>query len=340
LVEESEKSVKVEVATALGRLEDRRAILPLVEALQDRDSKVQERSAEAIEALSAEIIQRALVLGLKEEVTELREKATALEEDLQRFQDETKASLRRLEQRTVAPVEAPSATKAPTVAPPQSAAPPPPPAVAAGGPAAALPDNVPPAMASLALRGRPVIIADLDKFTYTGIRGCRCHLKEKEGQVYKERKHREAFKRLKGKDRKDPKCLKCHVTALGKKIKGGKPFLKGNQCEACHGPGSEYRDRPLKELYRKDPLEARKRSLERGLLIAGVNIDKKKLCAQCHWDGNDLEAPNKCPKSDEKFDFKKYYKKMKHTNVDPIDKAIATLSPKERKEWAAILPVP
>ncbi|NIM06243.1 MAG: hypothetical protein GTN65_11660, partial [Armatimonadetes bacterium] len=70
------------------------------------------------------------------------------------------------------------------------------------------------------------------------------------------------------------------------------------------------------------------------------NIDKKKLCDQCHWDGKDPKAPNKCPKFDKPFDFEKAYKKMKHTNVDPIDKVIATLSPKEREEWADVLPVP
>lgn len=341
LVEEPDKSVKAEVATALGRLEDRRAILPLVEALQDRDPEVQERSAKAIDALSTEIIQRALLLGLKEEVTALRQQVKELESNLQGYQDQTRARLQRLEQRAISVAKAPLAAKPPAGKSPRaSPGPPSSEATADEAPKPALPANIPPSLADLVPQGRPLIIADIDKFTYTGIRGCSCHLKAYEGQVYKERKHRAAFKRLKGKDRKNPECLKCHATAFGKKIKGGKPFLKGNQCEACHGPGKEYRARPLKELYRQDPLEARKRSLELGLLLPGVNIVKKKLCAQCHWGGKDPKAPNKCPKSDKVFDFDEYYKKMRHANVDPIDKIIATLSLKEREKWAAVLPLP
>ncbi len=340
LVEESDKSVKREVVTALGRLEDRRAILPLVEALQDRDSGVKERSAEAIEALSAEIIQRALVLGLKEEVTALRKQLKELDANLQRNQDQIQTRLQLLEQQVIDLAKRPLATKPPAGAPVRAPGPTSRKPTAIEGAKPDLIANIPAALADLVPQGRPVIIATIDKFTYTGIRGCRCHIEEYEGQVYTERKHREAFKRLKGKERKNPQCLKCHATALGKKIKGRKRFLKGNQCEACHGPGMEYGERPLKELYRKDPLEARKRSLEVGLLLPGVNIDKKKLCALCHWAGKDPKAPNKCPKSDKVFNFDEYYKKMRHTNVDPIDKIIATLSLKEREKWAAVLPVP
>jgi len=339
LVEETDNSVKAEVATALGRLEDRRAILPLVEALQDRDPEVQERSAKAIDALSTEIIQRALLLGLKEEVAALSQRVKELESKLQGYQDQTKARLQRLEQRAITGAKAPLTVVPQGGAPSQAPGLPSPKATVPGAPKPPSPDHIPLALAALVPKDRQVIIADIDKFTYTGIRGCRCHIEAYEGQVYKEHKHRAAFKRLKGKDRKNPECLKCHATAFGKKIKGGKPFLKGNQCEACHGPGKEYRARSIKELYRQDPLEARKRSLELGLLLPGVNIVKKKLCAQCHWGGKDPKAPNKCPKSNKVFDFDEYYKEMRHTNVDPIDKIIATLSLGEREKWADILHV-
>lgn len=339
LVEESDKSVKGEVATALGRLEDRRAILPLVEALQDRDPGVQERSAEAIKALSAEIIERALVLGLKEEVAVLHARMEKLEASLQQYQDQTQRMFQQLEQ-AIASAEAIFAAGPPAGGSPREPNPPSTRATTAESPNPAPPPTIPLELAKLVLQDRPLIVADINKFTYTGIRGCSCHLKQYEGQIYKERKHLASFKRLKGKERKNPKCLKCHATAFGKKVKGNKPFLKGNQCESCHGPGKEYRTRPLKELYRIDPLEARKRALEVGLLLPGVNISKKKLCAGCHWDGKDAGAANKCPKTDKIFSFDESYKKMRHTNVDPIDKIIATLSPEERERWAAVLPVP
>ncbi len=47
---------------------------------------------------------------------------------------------------------------------------------------------------------------------------------------------------------KSEKCVKCHVTAYGvdAKLKGPKlKMAEGVSCEACHGPGSEYKKRKV-----------------------------------------------------------------------------------------------
>lgn len=78
---------------------------------------------------------------------------------------------------------------------------------------------------------------------FVGVKPCRsCHMKE--FKVWKKTKHGTNFETLKGDERKNPDCLKCHTTGYGKP--GGfvseekTPELKGTGCEACHGPGSAH----------------------------------------------------------------------------------------------------
>jgi nitrate/TMAO reductase-like tetraheme cytochrome c subunit len=80
----------------------------------------------------------------------------------------------------------------------------------------------------------------------------------------------------------DPECLKCHSTGFGKP--GGfvseeaTPYLKGKQCEACHGAGSLHAGNP-------DDPAAR----------AGMKqyIKDNDICIQCH----------KCMKTHKGSDF-------------------------------------
>jgi hypothetical protein len=101
-------------------------------------------------------------------------------------------------------------------------------------------------------------------------------------------KHFDAFESL-GKMRDNPYCIKCHTT--GYNAKGGyldekaTPQMKGVQCEACHGPGSEHIKAP------KD-----KKSF-----TIKTHLDYENTCNQCHdknWDPQ--------------FDYKSYRTKIEH----------------------------
>ncbi|GIX47624.1 MAG: hypothetical protein KatS3mg131_1835 [Candidatus Tectimicrobiota bacterium] len=165
----------------------------------------------------------------------------------------------------------------------------------------------------------PFVPYDAGKFRYVGIEGCNCHLLELEGRKWKEeeRGHHKAMQRLKGAERQNPKCLQCHATAYGLPIKDDKPYLENVQCEACHGPGERYRRRRLKNLYNRDPEQARVLSMQQGLVVPGVNLDVKDVCLRCHWESR--TAPKKCPRSDKVFDFVKYYKLITHADDDAVD---------------------
>jgi len=95
---------------------------------------------------------------------------------------------------------------------------------------------------------------------YVGSKKCRsCHTKQH--KTWRKTKHYKTFTQLKtDKERKDPKCLKCHTTGYGKP--GGFTSMEATKdlastgCEACHGPGSihceDAKDAP-KEGKWEDP---------------------------------------------------------------------------------------
>lgn len=99
----------------------------------------------------------------------------------------------------------------------------------------------------------------------------------------------------------DPECLSCHVTGWqpqeviryksGFVNKQESPHLLGQQCENCHGPGSNHI-----ELVEMDKLEEAKKVMRVTLAEA-----KKNTCYQCH----DLD-------NSPKFEFDSYWEKIKH----------------------------
>ena len=66
---------------------------------------------------------------------------------------------------------------------------------------------------------------------YVGAAKCKmCH--QIQFKSWETTKHAKAFDALKGAEQTNAKCVKCHTT--------GSADIKGVQCEACHGAGSDY----------------------------------------------------------------------------------------------------
>jgi hypothetical protein len=131
------------------------------------------------------------------------------------------------------------------------------------------------------------------KHTYVGVKKCKmCHNKEASGGQYAKwmaSKHSKAFSDLAGdsamaiakaKGIADPQkadeCLGCHTTGHGEKADMfGTAFVAadGVQCEACHGPGSDY----LKMKTMKGIWDGSLKAADYGL-----QMPTKETCAHCH----------------------------------------------------------
>ncbi len=98
----------------------------------------------------------------------------------------------------------------------------------------------------------------------------------------------------------DAECISCHTTGFtynsGWVSAEATPYLKGNQCENCHGPASKHIADP-------DSKDARK-----SLARTAEQANQGGLCHDCHDDDN---SP--------KFDFTSYYGKIIHKGMDKYD---------------------
>lgn len=148
------------------------------------------------------------------------------------------------------------------------------------------------------------------EFKYVGSTKCKtCHNAAKNGEQYKvwqNSKHSKAYEDLKGESAKkkakivgvdDPlkseKCLSCHSPVYGKKnVESSFKIEEGVGCEACHGPGSDYK----KMSIMKEKAKA---------AAAGLILPDEKTCANCHKQDN--------PGHEGKFTtFAKEYPKIAH----------------------------
>lgn len=143
-------------------------------------------------------------------------------------------------------------------------------------------------------------VSDVSGATYVGAENCKsCH--PNTYMKWSTTKHFLAYDSL----RKDPKpdvvydaeCVTCHTTGFeytsGWKSEAETPYLKGNQCENCHGPGSKHLAEPDKGEYRK------------AMALTPENADKNRLCLGCH-DGDN--SP--------KFSFATHYPQIAHKGLD------------------------
>lgn len=129
---------------------------------------------------------------------------------------------------------------------------------------------------------------------YVGFKKCViCHKKDGVGPSWEATAHAKAWESLKPEDQKKAECIGCHMT--GKTAEG--EVLTGVQCEACHGPGSDYK--------------AQKTMQSRELAVAaGMVVPDEKTCLKCHND----KVPEQF-RSKEPWDFAKMKAKGVHAKA-------------------------
>jgi len=152
---------------------------------------------------------------------------------------------------------------------------------------------------------------------YVGSAKCKtCHMTPKSGEAYpiwQKTKHAKAYETLASDESKkiassmgisDPqksdKCLSCHITGHGVPDSLKEATLtnaEGVGCEACHGPGSDYKAMTVM----KDRQKA---------IAAGLLIPNEKTCLSCHNEKSPTYKP---------FKYQEMLKKIAH----PIPKAAA-----------------
>jgi hypothetical protein len=130
-----------------------------------------------------------------------------------------------------------------------------------------------------------------DEPRYIGSDKCArmCHRGPKKGsqlEIWEKSPHARAYKTMgtaeskevakkagvTGDPQKAPECLRCHVTAYGVKKELVEPtctYEEGVGCEACHGPGSEYRS--LNKMKQRDLAVA-----------SGLVLQNEAVCVRCH----------------------------------------------------------
>lgn len=117
--------------------------------------------------------------------------------------------------------------------------------------------------------------ATAQNFKYIGAAKCKmCHNKPNKGEqfkVWEAGPHANAMNSLKGDEKNDATCLKCHSTA-GSVDKGSLAGMKADEgvsCESCHGPGSHYKSAAV--------MKNRKLSLAKGM-----TDPTEETCKACH----------------------------------------------------------
>jgi cytochrome c554/c'-like protein len=136
--------------------------------------------------------------------------------------------------------------------------------------------------------------------TYVGAETCKnCH--PNTYMKWSTTKHAQAFTALLNDPKPntiyDAECVTCHTTGFeytsGYRSATATPYLKGNQCENCHGPASKHVSDPANAEYRK-PLK-----------LTAERADKSQLCIHCHDEDN---SP--------KFEFATFWGQIAHKGLD------------------------
>jgi hypothetical protein len=151
-----------------------------------------------------------------------------------------------------------------------------------------------------------VMIAGLaiaaDHAYISGAKCMMCHKLAKGGevwQVWEATDHAKAFETLNAEEgeTEDPSCLKCHTTGYddgGYEPGQEEVDFTGVQCEACHGPGADYRITHTKEATK-----------EQAYAEQGLVKPTEETCLQCHNEENPFNP-------EEPFNYEKMWEKIAH----------------------------
>ncbi len=148
------------------------------------------------------------------------------------------------------------------------------PAPSTPAPNTPVPNEPPPAQQPPATppQGSP---APTGNFKYVGVAACAmCHKGPSKGSIYETwlaSDHAKAFENLGAENQGNRVCLACHTTGQGKPLAANvTPEKMVNvQCEACHGPGSEYKTLAV--------MKNRPEALKKGLVLP-----TREVCLGCH----------------------------------------------------------
>jgi cytochrome c553 len=117
------------------------------------------------------------------------------------------------------------------------------------------------------------------KHEYAGSATCKlCHKVQYDS--WSQTPHAKAFSKLSAEEQKKPECVKCHIT--GTKADG--TVIQNVECEACHGPGADYKSPKImnKAKWAADPATHKKLAIDAGLIYP-----TEKDCVRCHTkEGN------------------------------------------------------
>jgi len=131
--------------------------------------------------------------------------------------------------------------------------------------------------------------------TYVSVKQCKlCHKKDGVFDSWSATKHATAWDSLSAENQKNEAYKPFYTT--GSTPEG--ELLTGIQCEACHGPGSDYKKKTVMEN-------------KEAAIAAGLVIPDAKVCARCHND----KAPGKLGATAKDFDFIKMKEKGAHAKA-------------------------
>jgi len=112
------------------------------------------------------------------------------------------------------------------------------------------------------------------KHDYIGAKKCKiCHRKDGTYETWEATLHATAWDKLTDEQKKNKDIIPYYSTGEDKKGK----LLEGVQCEACHGPGSDYKSKSI--------MEDREKAIANGLLIPD-----EETCKKCHHADAPTEA--------------------------------------------------